>query len=225
MALAGIAGRRGHRAHGVAVPPAFAAREGGDESLSRPAQRLDRRGLLPLGLRRASLQRGDGAVLGRDGRRVDLRYCGELHHVRADPQARPHRVRLLPHAVRLPALLAAAGIGVPDGHLARHALFGGGLHHRAAARFLETGESVRDSFPVPLGVGGLFEDLFLRHPRGFAAGQRVGSGSVPLFQGVYRPQFPPRHQARPPGDEFPAGGHVDRPRGLLLGDRLAAGGQ
>ena len=75
---------------------------------------------------------------------------------------------------------------------------------------------------MPLGVGGLFEDLFLRHPRGFAAGQRVGSGSVPLFQGVYRPQFPPRHQARPPGDEFPAGGHVHRPRGLLLRDHLAA---
>ncbi len=45
---------------------------------------------------------------------------------------------------------------------------------------------------------------------------------VPLFQGVYRPQFPPRHQARPPGDEFPAGGHVHRPRGLLLRDHLAA---
>lgn len=222
MARAGAADCGRGVAYAAALPAADAGNEGGDETLSGAAERLDRRGVLPRRLRRAGLQRRDGAVLGRDGRRLDLRRGGGVHLLRADAAARPLRVRPPGHALRLSAPLAAPGAGVSDDDLARHALFGGGVHDRPAARLPEAGESLRDTLPLPLGAGGVSEDLLFRHSRGPAPLRRAGSGALPLFQGVYRRQFPQRYETRPAGDEPAAAGRVHGTRGFLYGDHLAA---
>lgn len=101
-------------------------------------------------------------------------------------------------AVDISTLLAGAGPRIPHNDLARHALFGGGLHHRTDARLLGAGQYRAGDVPLPLGTHRSVESLLLRHPRRLPAGVQHHTCTLHLLSGVCPKQRRPADETLGP---------------------------
>lgn len=87
---------------------------------------------------------------------------------------------------------------IPHNDLARHALFGGGLHHRTDARLLGAGQYRAGDVPLPLGTHRSVESLLLRHPRRLPAGVQHHTCTLHLLSGVCPKQRRPADETLGP---------------------------
>ena len=107
-------------------------------------------------------------------------------------------ILLLVMPLILSTLLAGAGPRIPHNDLARHALFGGGLHHRTDARLLGAGQYRAGDVPLPLGTHRSVESLLLRHPRRLPAGVQHHTCTLHLLSGVCPKQRRPADETLGP---------------------------